>query len=217
MRLLFVELILEGDNKRVNYSFVNKLEDNEYDKIKVESISNLSNLIKDSTYDYIILIKNNMIPVKSDIIEIIYDCMDKNYDIVWFNKIRDDCRYFHKINNYLREAKTPNSCQTVLISQKACRKISKIDYTSEKEFISILNSLVTSNLKTAVTSNNLFYYDMNSVSSISDINKIIECDTDKNKEINYRSLVCSLMILFIALVFIIIGLRFFMFNTNVTK
>lgn len=206
MKLLFIELILEADNKRVNYSFIQELDVNE--KIKVDNIKNLKLQIAECN-DYILLIKNNMIPVNLNILDIVNDCIDKNYDIVWLNKIRDDCRYFHKISDNLREARTPNSCQAILLSKRACERIMKSDFISEKEFISLLNYLASSNLKTAVTSNNLFYFDMNSVSSINDINKIIECDTDKNKEINYKSLVCSLLLLFLGLILVIIGFKFF--------
>lgn len=189
-KIKVVELSLENDNKRINYSFAKN-----YVHDTVTNITELKKLFETSDSEFLFLIKNNMIPVK-DIKSIVDKSLD--YDLLWLNKIKDDCRYFYKIDDDLRKATTPNSCQAIILSKKVYHKLRTEIFKTEKEFISILNSYTLHNrFKTAVTSNNLFYFDMNSVSSLSDINKLVECDPYKSKEINYSSIVCIMLFVFI--------------------
>lgn len=159
----------------------------------------------------IFLISEDMIPTKnmSDIASLLDSC---TYDVLWLNKIRDECEYHYKIDDDLRKSRRPGSIQAVYISEDVVKLICKSDIKNYDELVIFLNSM-TYVKNTAVTANNYFIMDMNAVTCIQDYEKFIECDYPYKKDKMYTTsykvavFLIFLLIIIIMTVYLVITFR----------
>lgn len=163
----------------------------------------------------IFILKDNMILVNNNFSKLLTDVRDENYDVVWFNKVKDECEYHIKINDHLRKSRRPGSIQAVYINGKTLDFIKSKDIMKEVDLIKLLNSL-TLTRKTAVTANNYFMTDMNSVTSIKDFESFIECDYPYKKDKLYNSSYKAIIFLIFFLVIVLFSLYlYFVFSNDI--
>lgn len=137
-----------------------------------------------------------------EIEELVQKWQNDGFDMIWLNKIMNDCSWFSRIDEHLRRAKNPNSIQSIFLSPRAIEKLLRESWEKESDLIKVTNKMTSRsfNLKTAVTINNLMYFDMNFMSNVSDVKKSIECVYDPPSEVDYRGVVMVIFCIFIVVI-----------------
>ena len=156
----------------------------------------------------IFIIKADSIINENKIFQVLQEAEENKIDILFLNKIKDECENQIKINQNLRFSVKPNSVQGVVFNKKAISHILEY-YKKEENFINYLNFIASNskanNFKIAVSSQNIIEFDINLASSINDFEKLIQCDIPNNKNKIYSTgMRLFIFIIIIVVIFLII-------------
>lgn len=156
--------------------------------------------------DCILIIKANSIIVDKDQL---FNLLNSNYDITYFNKNKDECEHQVKINNELRYSVNPNSTQCVLFNRRSMDYITQ--HYKGDNFKEYLNTLALHSkvvkLTSVVSSHNVVEFDINLSESIDDLERLIQCDYPYKKNKMYNTNI-KLLIFFIVFIVILVGVLY---------